>query len=173
MSGRAAPERHLVGRNPSESGQFLTTITALATLPRETVANLKFSGCQIAHQAQPTDSPASIAAQIDDESAASLECGDAAVDVLGHVDSDGARKHRDPQQPNFLAEPFGGDGLRRRNRMLLGCGPRQLNLYRLHFPVQLFDEKNRRLTDGECQVVWGANLSSTAFEQEIARANAG
>jgi hypothetical protein len=60
-----------VGRNQSESRQFLTTITALATFPREAVANFKFSGGQIAREAQRADASASIAASIDDEPTAS------------------------------------------------------------------------------------------------------
>src|SRR5882672_4775284 len=53
-------ESCLVGRNSSEASQFFTPITALAAFPREAVAHLKFARCQIAHQAQPPDSSASI-----------------------------------------------------------------------------------------------------------------
>ena len=53
--------------------------------------------------------------------------------------------------------------------MLLGFGHRQLNIDLLHLTVQLFNEKACGLANGKGQVVWGRNLASTAFEQQIAR----
>jgi hypothetical protein len=35
--------------------------------------------------------------------------------------------------------------------------------------VELFNKKIRGFANGECQVIWGQNLASTAFEQQIAR----
>ncbi|MGA7925569.1 MAG: hypothetical protein WCA20_06195 [Candidatus Sulfotelmatobacter sp.] len=57
------------------------------------------------------------------------------------LDSDGSRNHRDSEQPDFIAEPFGGDRLWRRNRVLLGLRHRQLNFDLLLFTVELFDQK--------------------------------
>ena len=88
------------------------------------------------------------------------ECGDAAVDVVRNVGSDGARKHRDSQQSNFIADPFGAGRRRRRNWMLLGFGHQQLNVDLL-LSICGF-------TDGERRSFGGRNLSSAGtFEQEI------
>jgi hypothetical protein len=96
-----------------------------------------------------------------------------AVNVFRYVDSDSARKHRDSQQSNFIAELLGGYRLRRRNRVVLGFGHRQINIDRLHFAVEFFNEKIRGFADGERQVVWGQNFSSTAFKQQISRTYTG
>ncbi len=57
--------------------------------------------------------------------------------------------------------------------MLLGFGHRQLNIDLLHFAVQLFNVKICGFADGERQVVWWPNFSSTIFEEQIARPYAG
>src|SRR5437667_11417253 len=117
-----------MGRNSTESGQFLTTITALAAFPCEAVANLKFSGCQIAHQAQPADSPSRVAPQIHDQPPTAIECCDSAVDVLGYINSDRTWKHRDLQQANVVGEFPRVYRLGSRNGMLLRLWDRQLNI---------------------------------------------
>src|SRR5207302_3079402 len=94
------------------AGQFLPPIAALTAFARKAVANFEFSRCKIAHQAQPADSTTGVAAQIHDESAASVECCDTTVDVLRYIDADSAWEHRDSQQSNFIAQPFGGRCLR-------------------------------------------------------------
>jgi len=48
-----------------------------------------------------------------------------------------------------------------------------LNIDLLRFAVQLFNEKICGFADGERQVVWRPNFSSTVFEQQIARPYAG
>ena len=59
---------------------------------------------------------------------------------------------------------YTSDGLRCRNRMFLGLGHRQLNVNLPHFAVEFFNKKIRGFANGERKVVWGLNLSSTAFE---------
>src|SRR5215469_5825561 len=140
ISRRQPQESRFTGRNPSETSQLLAPIAALTTLSRQAVADFKLFRSQIAHEAQPTNASPIIAAQIHNEAAAAIECRDSAVNVPRHIDSNGARKHRNFEQTNLIAQPFGMHRIRRNNRMLLGSWRRQLNFDTLPAAIKFLHE---------------------------------
>ena len=66
----------------------------VAPPPRNTVANGNSIWSQIAHQPQTADSPASIAAEIDDQSLA-IQALDCLVDIARDIDTDRSGEHAD------------------------------------------------------------------------------
>src|SRR5262249_28247188 len=95
VSCRQPQESGLVCGNPAKPGQFLASVPALSSFSGQAVTDFELARRQIAHEAKTSDSSASIAAQIHNESAASFQCCDSAINIFRYINTNGAREHRD------------------------------------------------------------------------------
>src|SRR5262249_44195262 len=95
VSCREPQESGFMRGNASKTGEFFSSISALASFSGQAVTDFELARCEIAHQTKASDASASIAAQIHNEPTATFECGDSAINVFRYVYPNRAWEHRD------------------------------------------------------------------------------